>query len=111
MSLANVTGVFPGASVSGGDLTIPSGTVVSWTPTSTTVPGGYELVYGLLETLNQKVGTEYNNMSSSVATTVIGTPGSANSKIRRKYSFTIDLDASSPILTALNVVAATGTNA
>lgn len=108
MSLANVSGVFTGATVSSGNLIVPSGSVVSWVPTSETVPGGFELVYGLLETLNQKVGTSYSNMSSSVTTNVIGTPGSANSKIRRKYSFTVDLDSSGAILDTLNVVAPTG---
>lgn len=108
MSLANISGVFPGSTVNNGDLTIPSGSIVSWVPSSATVPGGYELVYGLLETLNQKVGTSYSNMSSSVAITVTGSPGSPNSKIRRRYTFNVDLDSSNAILDALNVVPPTG---
>lgn len=104
MSLANVTGVFPGATVDNGDLTIPAGSITSWTPTSLTDPGGYELVYGLLETLNSKVGSNFTNMSSTVTSQVVGTAGAANSKLRRRYTFTVDLDFSSSILSSLNVL-------
>lgn len=98
MSLASVTGIFPGATVSSGALTIPSGTVVSYDPTSTTNPGGYELVYGLLETMHSKVGSNYSNMESSVSTSTVGT-----GILRRRYTFSVDLSFGSPVLEVLNV--------
>lgn len=104
MSLTSVSDVFTGATVENGNLTIPSGTITSWDPTSATVPGGYELVYGLLETLAAKVGTSYSNMSASATSQTIGSPSTAGSKLRRKYTFTVDLDFSGAILDQINVV-------
>lgn len=98
MSLASVTGIFPGATVLGGDLTIPSGTITSFDPVSTTNPGGYELVYGLLETMHSKVGDNYSNMSSSVSTSTVG-----GNLLRRRYTFSVDLDFTDSVLDSLNV--------
>lgn len=98
MALDSVVDIFAGATVDNGDLTIPAGSITSWTPSSLTSPGGYELVYSLLETLNAKVGGSYTNLSSSATSTIVGT------KLRRRYTFTVDLDLSNTIVSDLNVV-------
>jgi hypothetical protein len=88
MSLASVTGVFPGASVASGvSITIPQSGIVSYNPNSTTDPGGYELVFGLLESMHQKVGTNYDNMRSSVVNRLTD----SGQTIERTYSFSVDL--------------------
>lgn len=100
MSLANVTGIFPGATVSGGDLTIPSGSIVSYVPVSTSNPSGAELVYGLLETMAQAVaGANYTNVD--VATTSTLTTG--GTILRKVYTYTVNLDFDNTLLDQLDV--------
>ena len=98
MSLASITGVFPGATVSGGELTIPSGSIVSFIPSSTTVPGGAELVFGLVETMYQNVGTSNTYVKASVNTTSIDA-----TTLRRTYTFTVDLNLDDTGLENLDV--------
>ena len=98
MSLASVTGVFAGATVSSGALTLPSGSVVSFTPSSTTSPGGYEMVFGLLESLHRAIGTNYDTVSSSVTGRLTDA-----TTLRRTYSFNVDLDFNSAAIESLNV--------
>ena len=98
MSLASVTGVFPNATVSSGDLTIPSGDVVSFIPSSATNPGGAEMVFGLLETMQRAVGSSYTYVKSSVNSTTVDA-----STLRRTYTFTVDLDLTENGLENLNV--------
>lgn len=99
MSLASVASLFAGATVSGGNVTLPSGTIVSFVPTSLTDPGGYELVFGLCESLHQKVGTNYDNMNSFVQSQLINN----GTTLRRSYTFNIDLLLGSNDVASLNV--------
>lgn len=100
MSLANVTDVFPNATVSGGDLTIPSGDIVSYTPVSTSNPSGAEMVYGLLETISQAVAAAgYTNVSVSTS----GSLTSGGSVLRRTYNFTLNLDFGNTVYDDLDV--------
>jgi hypothetical protein len=98
MSLASITGVFDGATVSSGALTIPSGSIVSFIPSSATVPGGAELVFGLVETMYQSVGSANTYVKASVNTTSVD----ANT-LRRTYTFTVDLNLDDTGLENLNV--------
>lgn len=107
MSLASVANVFAGATVgvgatpAAGDLLIPSGTITSFTPSSETVPGGVEMIYGLLETLNAKVvaeGAGTTRLTASASSRLVG-----DTILRRTYSFTVDLDFSDALLADLNV--------
>jgi hypothetical protein len=97
--LTSVTGVFPGASVSDGDLTLPSGSVVSFTPVSATDPGGSEMVFGLCETMYQKVSVSSNPFVKAQVNTV----SIDASTLRRTYTFSVDLDLSQTGLENLNV--------
>lgn len=88
MSLASVTGVFPSATVSSGvSITIPQASIVSFNPNSATDPGGYELIFGLLESMHQKVGTNYDNLNSTVSSRLVD----SGQTIRRTYTFDVDL--------------------
>ena len=98
MSLASITGVFPGATVSSGNLTIPSGGLVSFIPSSATTPGGAEMVFGLLETMQRAVGSSYTYVKSSAATTTVDA-----ATLRRTYTFTVDLDLDQTGLENLDV--------
>ena len=53
-STSGVTDIFAGASMTGGALTIPSGTITSYIPITNTNPGASELVFGLCETMHSK---------------------------------------------------------
>jgi hypothetical protein len=98
MSLASITGVFPGATVSSGALTIPSGDVISFIPSSATNPGGSEMVFGLLETMQRAVGSTYTYVKSTVNSTTVDA-----TTLRRTYTFTVDLDLNETGLENLNV--------
>lgn len=102
MSLANITGIFPNATVSNGDLTIPSGDIVSYIPVSTSNPSGAEMVYGLLQTMSEAVSTaNYDN----VTVTTTGSLISGGTVLRRTYTFTLNLDFDSNIYSGLDVKA------
>ena len=98
MSLASVTGVFAGATVSSGELTIPSGSIVSFVPSSATNPGGAELVFGLVETMYQNVGASNTYVKVSVNTTSVDA-----TTLRRTYTFIVDLNLDDTGLENLNV--------
>lgn len=98
MSLASITGVVPGATVSSGALTFPSGSIVSFIPSSTTNPGGAEMVFGLLETMQRTVGSTYTYVKSSVGSTTVDA-----TTLRRTYTFTVDLNLDQTGMENLNV--------
>ena len=100
--LANVSGIFPGASASAGVLTLPSGSITSFTPSNGTSPGGVEMIYGLLETMSAKV------IQDSAAPTTTRVTATASSRLsdgllRRTYLFTVDLAFTDADLADLNV--------
>lgn len=99
MSLNSVTNIFPNATVVGGDLTIPSGDIVSYNPVSTSNPTGAEMVYGLLQTMSDAVRVaDYTNLTCTVTTNL------ANSTtLRRQYVFNVNLEVDDSIYNDLNV--------
>ena len=100
MSLASVTGVFPNATVVAGDLTIPSGDIVSYTPSSTTNPGGAEMVFGLLETMNQKVSAAGLTNVTASKTSRLTNNGTV---LRIEYAFAVNLDFNTAVIEDLSV--------
>ena len=99
MSIANITSIFSGATVSGGNLTLPSGSVVSYIPTSTTAPHGKELVFGLCESMYRAVtGAGLDRVFASAQSSVPETD-----ILRRVYTFTVELDLSTTSIDDMNV--------
>ena len=102
MSLANVTDVFPNATVVAGELRIPSGDIVSYTPVSTSNPTGAEMVYGLLETLRAGVDSaSYTNVSVVTNSKLVD----SGTTLRREYTFVVNLDFDSSTFADLDVKA------
>jgi len=97
-STSGVNEIFASATVSNGDLTIPSGSINSFVPTSTTSPGVYEMCYGLLDTMSDAIST--GNLTNVTASTSQNLSGST---LNRTYSFTVRLDLGSDIDEILNV--------
>ena len=96
-STSGVTEVFPGATVSNGDLTLVSGSINSFIPTSTTVPGVYEMCFGLLDTMAEAVasgGLQYLTVNTSQSL--------AGTTLTKNYNFSVRLgfdgDTITPIL-------------
>lgn len=101
MSIANITSIFSGATVSSGALTIPSGSIVSYTPTSTTAPHGKELVFGICETMYRAVtGAGLERVTSDVSSSI----PEAN-VLRRTYTFVVELNVNSNSFEDMDVAA------
>ena len=93
--------IFAGATVSTGDVTIPSGTITSFTPASLTDPGPAEFVFGMCETMHQKVSAaNLTNCTTAVTTTLSG-----GNTLKKVYTFTVNLDFQNSQLADLNVKA------
>ena len=84
--------LFTGATISNGAVTIPSGTITSYIPTSLDVAvdpdgGASEFVFGMCETLNSKVSAAgLTNVTSSASSNLSG------STLTKIYTFTVKLD-------------------
>ena len=100
-NLSSIADVFSGATVSGGDLTIPSGSIVSYVPASVSSPSGAEGVFGILETLSRGVAgaTGINNLTVSTSSTVLD----AGATLRKSFTFTCSLALTSGIYETLNL--------
>ena len=100
MQLFDITEVFPGATAVNGNLTIPNGAIISCTPGLGST--GYELVFGILETMyrsavsagNPNVGVNLTNYAQTVNGVDV---------LRRTYTFSINLDLSPDVIATLNV--------
>lgn len=100
MSLATVTDIFPNATVVAGELRIPSGDIISYTPSSVSSPTGAEMIYGLLQTISEAVA------ASGYTNVIVSTSGSltnAGTTLRRLYNFTINLDFDGDAYAGLDV--------
>lgn len=100
-NLSSLADVFSGATVSNGAITIPSGSIVSYVPATTTSPSGSEGVFGILETLSRKVAdaTGISNLSVSTNSTVLD----SGSTLRKTFTFTCSLALTSGIYESLNL--------
>lgn len=99
MAVTYITDIFSGATVSSGNLTLPSGSIVSYTPVTTGNPDGRELVFGLCENMYRAVsGTALDRISTSVTSSVPET-----NILRRTYTFTVELGMTDTGLDQLNV--------
>lgn len=84
---SGVADVFTGATVSAGDLTLPSGSITSFIPTSAASPGASEMVFGLCETMHTAVtGAALTNVTSSATSSLSG------GTLTKIYTFTVKLD-------------------
>ena len=104
-STSGVQDIFAGASMTGGALTIPSGTITSYVPLTDTDPGASELVFGLCETMHSKIQSDaatspaQDNCQSSSVQTLVG------STLTKTYTFTVKLNFNeASTLASLNVV-------
>jgi hypothetical protein len=101
MSVTTVTDIFAGATVSAGDLTIPSGSIVSYIPVSTSSPNGRELVFGLCETVYRAVtGAGLSRVTTNVVSSIPET-----NVLRRTYTFTVELGLTGAALEDMDVLA------
>lgn len=100
-NLSSIADVFSGATVSGGALTIPSGSIVSYVPSSTTSPSGSEGVFGILETLSRVVAgaTGINNVSVTTNATV----QDQGATLRKTFSFVCSLALTSGVYEDLDL--------
>ena len=87
MPLKFIQEVFSGATTSGGNLTIPSGSIVSYVPASSGSPEPTELVFGILETMHRSVTSGNPNYISTSATNTF-----SNNVFTRTYTFQVSLD-------------------
>jgi hypothetical protein len=101
VNLSSIADVFSGATVSSGNLTIPSGSIVSYVPASVSNPSGSEGVFGLLETLSRSVtgATGINNLTVSTTSTVLD----GGSTLRKSFTFQCSLALTSGIYESLNL--------
>lgn len=85
-STDSLTEVFPGATVSGGELRLPSGSIRSFVPTG--VGGGVrEMVFGLLDTMASSLATgNMTYLSGSETQNISG------DSLVKSYSFGVTLD-------------------
>lgn len=100
-NLSSITDVFSGATVLDGNLTIPSGSIVSYVPVSTTSPSGAEGVFGMLETLSRAVvgATGINSVSIVTNSSVVD----QGTTLRKTFSFTCQLALNSGIYEELDL--------
>jgi hypothetical protein len=94
-----IDGVGQTPTISNGDITIPSGSIVSYVPVSNTSPAASEFVFGMCETMHQAVTDGgLTNCTSSVATSLVG-----GNTLKKVYTFTLNLDFASADLNNLDV--------
>lgn len=100
-NLSSIADVFSGATVTNGELTIPSGSIVSYVPSSVSSPSGAEGVFGLLETLSRAVvgATGIDNLSVTSSANVLD----GGTTLRKTFSFTCQLALTSGIYESLNL--------
>ena len=95
-STNSIVEIFPLASVSNGDLTIPSGSINSYTPASETSPTVYEMVYGLLDTIAASVAT--GNLTN---VTVAQSQSLSGDTLTKRYNFVVNLAFDSDTVDAI----------
>lgn len=102
MALTALSGIFNNlvaGDISNGDLTIPSGDIVSFVPANHDTSGAAEFVFGMCETMNVAVADGgLTNCTTSVTTNLIG-----GNTLQKTYSFTVNLDFASANLANLDV--------
>jgi len=83
----SLTQIFPGATVSNGAITIPSGTIRSFIPTAANT-GVYDFIFGMIDTLSSAV-------SSGLPTNITVSEGSSlpsTTTLRKTYNFAVNLN-------------------
>ncbi len=98
MALNNVSDVFAGATISGGNVVIPTGTLPGFS-TGNNVSEGAQLVYGLLNALNKKVVESNLNNISTGSTLVFN-----NGVFVKSYNFGVNLSVGDTTVEGLDVV-------
>jgi hypothetical protein len=95
-STNSVVEIFPSATVANGNLTIPSGAINSYVPTSLTSPTVYEMVYGIIDTMADAVATgNLANVTVTQSQTLTGTT------LSKRYNFVVNLDMSGNTVDAI----------
>lgn len=103
--LTSLSGIFTGitnSNVSNGAITIPSGTITSYVPTSVTAPSPAEFVFGMCETMNAAVSIAGQTNCTSTASQSLNAAGDTLTKV---YTFTVNLDFTGNQVANLNVKA------
>ena len=104
MALTALSGIFnniTAGDVSSGDLTIPSGDIVSFVPANHDTSGAAEFVFGMCETMHQAVKDGgLTNCTTSVQTNLI-----SGDTLQKSYTFTVNLDFADANLANLDVKA------
>jgi hypothetical protein len=85
MPLNDITDVFVGASVVGGDIVIDSGSLISCESPSEDNPS--EIIFGMLENINKAINDNNPTYLSSIATSAVVD----GSTYRRTYVISVDL--------------------
>ena len=83
----SLTQIFPGATVSNGAITIPSGTIRSFIPTNANT-GVYDFIFGMIDTLAGAV-------NSGLPTNITVSEGSSlpsTTMLRKTYNFAVNLN-------------------
>ena len=104
MALTALSGIFNNivaGDISNGDLTIPSGDIVSFVPDNHDTDGAAEFVFGMCETMNAAV----KNGGLTNCTTSVSTSLTAGNTLKKVYTFTVNLDFSDANLENLDVKA------
>jgi len=95
-STNSIVEIFPSATVANGNLTIPSGAINSYVPTSPTSPTVYEMVFGLIDTMADAVATgNLTNVTVTQSQTLTGTT------LSKRYNFVVNLDMSGNTVDAI----------
>ena len=97
-NLSSVADIFAGASVTSGILSIPSGTMISYNPSTITSPAGYEAAFGLVETIHRALVNFTGTQIESTSTQSI-----SGSTLKKTYTIVCNLNAPSGIVDALDV--------
>ena len=101
-STSGITEVFPTSTVVDGDLVINNGDITSYIPVSSTDPGVYEMVYGLLETMSAAVATgNATNLTVSRGQSLTNN----GAVLQKTYNFVVRLNFDPAIYDDLNVLA------
>jgi hypothetical protein len=98
MALNNISDVFAGATISGGNVVIPTGTLPGFS-TGNNVSEGAQLVYGLLNALNKKVVESSLNNISTGSSLVFN-----NGVFVKSYNFGVNLGVGDNTVEGLDVV-------
>ena len=88
-STSGITEIFPTSTVVDGDLVINNGDITSYIPVSSTDPGVYEMVYGILETMSAAVATgNATNLTATRSQTLTNN----GTVLQKTYNFVVRLD-------------------